>query len=132
MSTHNHIIQNSEIILMNIKQGRKKKMVYFWFANWPLYMEGKERMKEANHFRFVGGKFDKQGNWLKRLVLGGHKRSNLCTCCQNLRNLYRGLNWVLSCTLPRWSQLSDIPWVKMAGFSDGFDIESYSIGGNQG
>ena len=34
-------------------------------------MEGKERLKkEADHFRLVGGSFNKQRNFLMRLVLG--------------------------------------------------------------
>lgn len=33
-----------------------------WFANWPSCTEGKERWKkEADHFRLVGRRFNKQG-----------------------------------------------------------------------
>lgn len=39
------------------------------------YTEGKERpKKEAAHSRLVGGDFNKLGNLLKRLVLGGRER----------------------------------------------------------
>ena len=41
-------------------------------GNWPLYTEGKERQKkEADHSRFVGGRFNKQGNLhTKEVCLG--------------------------------------------------------------
>ena len=36
------------------------------------YMEGRERLKkESEHSRLVGGSFNKQGNFLTRLILGG-------------------------------------------------------------
>ena len=39
-------------------------------------MEGKERpKKEADHFRLVGGYFNKPVNLQMRLVLDGHKMS---------------------------------------------------------
>ena len=42
--------------------------------NWPPYTEGKERpKKEAGHSRFVGGRFNNQGNFCLRLVLGSCK-----------------------------------------------------------
>lgn len=38
------------------------------------YTKGKERpKKEADHSRLLGGSFNKQGNLLMRLVLGGQK-----------------------------------------------------------
>ena len=44
--------------------------------NWPLYMEGKERLKkEVNHSRLRGGRFNKQGTLHMRLVLIGCKMS---------------------------------------------------------
>ena len=44
--------------------------------NWSPYKEGKERpKKEADHSRWVGGRFDKKGNLHLRLVLCGHKIS---------------------------------------------------------
>lgn len=34
---------------------------FYWFVNWPLHMEGKERLKkEAEHCRLVGGSFNTQ------------------------------------------------------------------------
>lgn len=34
---------------------------FYWFVNWPLHMEGKERLKkEADHCRLVGGSFNTQ------------------------------------------------------------------------
>ena len=42
--------------------------------NWHLYTEGKERpKKEADHSSLVDGRFNKQENWHRRLVLGGRK-----------------------------------------------------------
>lgn len=32
------------------------------FIFWFLYTEGKERLKKEDHFRLVGGCFNKQGN----------------------------------------------------------------------
>ena len=50
--------------------------------------------------RMEGGRFNKQGNLLMRLFL-----VDLCATSQNLKNLYRGLNWVQSCTVQVVSQL---------------------------
>ena len=76
-----------------------------WFANWPLYTAGKERPKrERDHSRSVGGRFDKQGNLLPRLVLEAASRGDLHTCPQNLKSSYGGLNWILSRTPSRCSQ----------------------------
>ena len=47
MNACNNVVHNSEIILMTITQGMEKKMVYGWSANWPLYMEAKERLGET-------------------------------------------------------------------------------------
>ena len=42
-----------------------------WFGKWLLLMEGKERQKkEAGLSTVVGGRFNKQGNLLMRLVFG--------------------------------------------------------------
>ena len=46
-----------------------------WFANWLLYMEGKEKTKERGRALQIGGRFNKQGNLLFSLVLGGNKMS---------------------------------------------------------
>ena len=44
--------------------------------NWPLYTEGKERLKtEADDSRLTGGRFNKQEDLYTRLVLGGYKTS---------------------------------------------------------
>lgn len=46
------------------------------FRNWPLYMEGQERLKkEADHSRLGGGRFRKQGNLHARFDLGGYHLS---------------------------------------------------------
>lgn len=41
--------------------------------NWPLYPGKEGSKKKAGHSRFIGGRFQGQGNLLTRLVLGGHK-----------------------------------------------------------
>lgn len=48
-----------------------------WFTNSSLYVKGKERLKkESDHSRWAGDGFNKQGNLLARLALGGgHKMS---------------------------------------------------------
>ena len=47
-----------------------------WFANWHLYIKGKERWKkEAAHTRFVSDKFHKLGDLSMRLVFGSSKIS---------------------------------------------------------
>ena len=47
-----------------------------WFENWPRYTEGKERPKnEADHARWVGGKFSQRENLLMRLVVSSCKTS---------------------------------------------------------
>ena len=47
-----------------------------WFAKWPLYMGGKERLKkETDHSKLVGGSFNKQENLHTRPLLGGWKMS---------------------------------------------------------
>ena len=48
-----------------------------WFTNWFLHTEGKDiPKKEPGHSRWVGGRFIcKQGNLLRRLVLGCQKTS---------------------------------------------------------
>ena len=67
-----------------------------WFQKWPLYTEGKERLKkEADHFRWASGRFNKQGNLHTGLVLGGPKMSR--SPHSSTRILYRDLNWVQSC-----------------------------------
>ena len=44
--------------------------------NWALDVKGKERpKKEANKYRWVGGRFNKQENLCTRLVLDGRKMS---------------------------------------------------------
>lgn len=47
-----------------------------WFANWPQYLEGNTRLrKDADHSRFIGVRFNKQGKLHARVVLGTHKTS---------------------------------------------------------
>lgn len=46
----------------------------------PILMQSKKKSKkEAGHFILVGGRFNKQGNLQRRLVLGGSKLVALCT-----------------------------------------------------
>ena len=43
--------------------------------NWSPYTGSKEiPKKEADHSRMAGGRFNKQGNWHTRLILGSRKR----------------------------------------------------------
>ena len=60
--------------------------------------EGRESLKkEADHCRLPRGSFNKQENFLTRLVLGSHNMSKSShTHTPNLKSLYRGLNWVQS------------------------------------
>ena len=56
--------------------GELKLVSCCWFTNWPPDMEGKERpKKEVDHSRLVGGSFNKQRNFLTRLVLGSQRTS---------------------------------------------------------
>ena len=59
-----------------------------------------QRKKQPCFFRFVSGRFNKQRNWLTRLVLGGPKVSGFLHLphSQNLKILYRGLKWVQNST----------------------------------
>lgn len=50
--------------------------------------------KEADHSRLVGGRFDKQGNLLTRLILGGRKASRSSYPPARILSFYRGLNGV--------------------------------------
>lgn len=66
-----------------------------WFVYWPLYMEGRERAKKkAAHSRLVGGKSNKPGSLLIRLSCMKTRWVDLHTYPENLKSLYRGLNWV--------------------------------------
>lgn len=65
------------------------------------YTEGKGRLKkEADHSKLAG----KQGSLLTRLVWGGCKMNRSFLYHQNLKSIYRGLNWVQSHMLSKWSQ----------------------------
>lgn len=47
-----------------------------WLVNWPLYTEGKERVKKGTeHARLEGGRRNEQGSLHTRLVWGVHKTS---------------------------------------------------------
>lgn len=50
--------------------------------NWPPFTEGKDRSKKVmGHFILVGGgRFNKQGSLCTKLVLSGHRWSDLHTC----------------------------------------------------
>lgn len=50
--------------------------------------------KEADHSRLVGGRFDKEGNLLTRLILGGRKASRSSYPPARILSFYRGLNGV--------------------------------------
>lgn len=63
--------------------------VFYWFANWPLYIVGKERpKKEAEHSGLVGGSFNSKGNLHRRLVLGLHKMSRSLHPSTRILNVY--------------------------------------------
>ena len=52
-------------------------------------MEGKERQKkEADHSRLVGGRFNKQGDLLTKLVLGSHKMNRSLPSSTKLLQVY--------------------------------------------
>lgn len=56
-----------------------------WFTSWLPYGEVKETPKtRADHPRWVGGRFKKQGNLLMRLLLGGHDEQISTPACQIL------------------------------------------------
>lgn len=66
-----------------------------WFVHWPLYMEGRERVKKkAAHSRLAGGKSNKPGSLLTRLSCMKTRWVDLHTYPKNLKTFYRGLNWV--------------------------------------
>lgn len=68
-------------------------------------MEGEEKpKKETNHSRLADGRFNKQVNLHTRLVLGGFKTSRYLYLPTRILKVYRGLNWVQSHGLSRWSQ----------------------------
>ena len=54
---------------------------YCWFTKWPQYSESKKRPKtEADHSRLVGGRSNKQENYLQGLSLAVVRQVNLCPC----------------------------------------------------
>ena len=65
---------------------------------------GRGKTKEKGRSLQIGRcKFNKQGELLKRLVLGDQKKGDFHAHPPNLKNLYKGLNWVQSCAQYRWS-----------------------------
>lgn len=63
--------------------------VFRRFANWPLYIVGKERpKKEAEHSGLVGGSFNSKRNLHGRLVLGIHKMSRSLHPSTRILNIY--------------------------------------------
>ena len=82
-----------------------RRQVMCWFANWPPYVEGKERLKkEADYSRLVGGSFNKPGKSLQGLSWAAARHVHLHTCPPNLGGLYRGLKGLQSRMPPRWPQ----------------------------
>lgn len=62
------------------------------------YTEGEDLpKKEAEHSWRVGGRLSKQGNLLRRLVLGRQNQIELRTHYQNRKTLHTGLNWGQPC-----------------------------------
>lgn len=71
------------MIMIQIKTifGSKTQEFPGWNLKLASYTEGKERPnKDADHSRLVDENFRKQGNLHRKLVLGGCKRVDLCTC----------------------------------------------------
>lgn len=63
----------------------------FWgeIENWPLYVEGKGSLKkEAGHSGLIDGRFNKQENLLRRLILGGSKRNRSPHLPSRILNVY--------------------------------------------
>lgn len=79
-----------------------------WNSKQALYTEIKERQKEAEHSRLVGGRFNKKGN-LRGLSSLATRWVDLCTCHQSVKSLYKGLSWAHSRILTRW--LMSNSWV---------------------
>lgn len=67
----------------------------FWrgncgFANWAPFTESEETLnKETGHSRWVGGRFNKPGNLLTRLVLGGRKTNRSSHLPARILKVYR-------------------------------------------
>ena len=62
------------------------------------YMEARQRPKErVGHSRLADGRFNKQGNLLARLVLGGHETSRPIPTARILKSLHKSLDRVQSC-----------------------------------
>ena len=86
--------------------GRKQSIkIICWCENWPLYTEGKERLKkEAAPSRLVGGSFNKRGNLLTRLALVRRKTNRSQHPPARILSLHKDLNRVQSRILSTWSQ----------------------------
>ena len=85
-----------------------------WNLKLLLIHRGQGRTEEADHFRLVGGSFNKQGK-LHMLVLGSHKISRSLYSTTRILSLYKALNRVQSSIESRWSQYHIIssklhPW----------------------
>lgn len=69
------------------------------------YIKDRQRPKtEADHFRLVGGSFDKKGNLLKGLSWMATRQVDLYPYSLNLKSLSRGPKWVYSCMPSRRSE----------------------------
>ena len=72
------------------QKGRGRASSLWWFAIWPLYMEGRERQKsQKSYSRLRGGRFNKEGNLHMRLVLRGCKTSRSPHLPIIILNVYR-------------------------------------------
>lgn len=79
-----------------------------WNSKPALYPEIKERQREMEHSRLVGGRFNKKGIYKVRLWMAA-RWVDLCSCHHNLKSLYRCLSWAQSSILTR--QLVSSSWV---------------------
>lgn len=76
-----------------------------WFINWPLHMEGKERLKkDTDHSRWVSSSLNEQGNLYRILVLGSLKMRRSPHLPAKILSLFGGLNWAQSSIQARWPQ----------------------------
>lgn len=81
--------------------------------NWPVSAEGEERLEKGT----ASGRFNKQGNLWRRLVLSAMKTENFTPSCQDIRNLYRGPNgWVQMVATTHCSlRVASVKWLLVQG-----------------
>lgn len=52
-------------------------------------MEGKERQKKnTDHYRLLGGRFNEEGSFLRRLVLGSRKMNSFLHTASRILKVY--------------------------------------------